>query len=551
MSTPPELALFIGRFHPLVVHLPIALLLLLALLEALARFPRLKHARDASGVVLTLAVPGAILAAGCGWLLSLGGGYQAQLLQWHKWTGFVTAGLCVVAALLYRLDLTKPYRWVLYFGCAVLLVASHFGGSLTHGSDYLVRYAPPPVRKWFAPATAANASAPVKGPGDATVFGAVVQPIFQQNCVSCHGPEKSKGGLRLDSLQAALKGGENGPAIVPSKPAEGLLLQRVRLPLAHEDHMPPEGKPQPSVADISLLEWWIQNGAPADKKVADLRTTPLIARILQERLGMPAPGPKTVPPKPIDQVLPVASQLADELKIFVGPIAAGEPWLQCNASLAGTNFGDADLARLSPIASNLRWLDLGSTAVGDSGLKVVESMPSLAKLHLERTQVTDAGLELLAGLSQLEYLNLHHTKVTDAGLEQLKSLKNLKQLYLWETQVTPEAAKGFAATRTDEQQIQKWRDDIEQLNARIRLAHFQLEIGAVTGAAGTTNQSPINSECPVSGKPVDRAKTFLQDGQLIAFCCDDCKAKYQKDPKTYVAKLPPLMPKDAKTEAAK
>ena len=63
-----------------------------------------------------------------------------------------------------------------------------------------------------------------------------------------------------------------------------------------------------------------------------------------------------------------------DLGIVVSAISGTEPWLQCNASLAGTNFGDDQLQQLGSLGPNLRWLDLGGTRVSDAGLAVLEAM---------------------------------------------------------------------------------------------------------------------------------------------------------------------------------
>ena len=97
MSTASELGLFFGRLHPLLVHLPIGLIVLLTFLELLTRFPRFKQATANVGVILTLTVPAAAFSVLCGWLLSGGEGYQERLLQWHKWTGVGTACVCALA----------------------------------------------------------------------------------------------------------------------------------------------------------------------------------------------------------------------------------------------------------------------------------------------------------------------------------------------------------------------------------------------------------------------------------------------------------------------
>ncbi len=556
MNNPSDLVLFFGRLHPLLVHLPIGLIVLLAFLEFLARSRRFSNANANAGLVLAITVPAAWCTVLLGLLLSWSGGYDAQLLKWHKWTSIGTAASCAIAGLLYSLDLKKPYRWFLFSTCVVLVVSSHFGGSLTHGSDYLVHYAPPPLRALL---TRSPKNTPVEDKpanlADKPAFAALVQPIFQKDCVSCHGPEKTKGGLRLDSFENLSKGGKTGPAIVAGKSGQSDLLRRVRLPATDEDHMPPEGKPQLTSDEIALLQWWVDTGASADKKVAELKPSPIVERMLAARSSAANSAVKTTPPKALEEVLPVSTKLAEDLGIAITALSPKEPWLQCNASVAGTNFANAQLAQLGPLAANLRWLDLGGTGITDAGLAPVASMANLTKLHLERTAVTDAGLAALAGkLPNLEYLNVYNTAVTDSGLESLQRFPQLKRLYLWQTKVTPAKAKEFAEARLDQVQLQRWQEEIDQLKAKIQDAHILVDTGiALTTpvVSSTTNMVAINTMCPVSGKPVDAQKTVLHDGKLVAFCCDDCRAKFQQDPKPFLAKLDLAQVKQAKADAGK
>jgi uncharacterized membrane protein len=490
VNAPPDFFLFFGRLHPVLVHLPIGLVVLLAALELLARFRRFRTANANVGFILLLAVPLALFTALCGWLLSLAGGYDARLLHWHQWTGLGTAAACLLVALLYRLDLKRPYRWTLFSTTIALAVASHLGGSLTHGSDYLVRYAPSRLRSLAGSTVVSQPAQPQpKDYADLPVFGAVIQPLLQKNCVACHGPDKAKGGLRLDSFQALLQGGKSGPVLVPGKAAESPLFTRLNLPPEEDDHMPPDGKPQPSADDIALVQWWLDAGAPPDKRVRDLKPSASLTHILATRFNAAAPtqlaSAPAAAPKPLDQVLPLATHTAKELGVAVSALSTNAPWLQCNASLAGTNFGDADLAKLAPLGSNLRWLDLAGTAVTDAGLCHLASFPNLVRLHLERTAVTDSALSNVATLANLEYLNLYATAVTDAGLEHLQKLPNLKHLYLWQTKVTPAAAKAFAEARVDQAQLQQWQQEIEQLQAKIRDQQFTLDLGEAPSA--TTN----------------------------------------------------------------
>jgi uncharacterized membrane protein len=535
---------FFGHLHPSLVHLPIGLIVVLAVLEWLARYPRFRNANASARIILAQAAPLALFTALCGWLLSLGGSYGERLLQWHKWTGIGTAAACVLAGLLYGLVLKRLYRFCLCGTIVVLILASHFGGSLTHGSDYLVRYAPRPLRALFGNTQAAK----VKDIAGMNAFADIVQPLLKQDCVSCHGPGKSESQLRLDSLAGLLKGGKSGPVVVAGKSVESALVKRLRLPLHEKEHMPPEGKSQPDPDQITLLQWWIDAGAPADKKIAQLRPPARILRTLQARYGSAETLAKSVPPRPLKEIQPLLTRLTDELNIPIATLGPNESWLQCNASIAGTNFGDAELVKLAPVAANLRWLDLAGTKISDAGLAQLAAMPNLARLHLERTAITDAGLARLAALPQLEYLNLHGTQITDSGLTQLQSLPKLKQLYLWQTKVTPAAAKAFAESLTDTDQEQRWQEEIEQLKAKIKSERLLVDTGTPVTAPPATNGAPINAQCPVSDKPVDVTKTTVHEGKLVAFCCDECKAKFQKDPKPLLAKLGLTSVTETKTE---
>ncbi len=544
-NTPFDLAAFLGRFHPLLVHLPIGFFLLLAALEALALLrPRIQNLSAATPVVAWLAAPVAAVSALCGWLLSHSGDYDADLLAWHKWTGLTVAAASLLVCLARWRGWTKSYRVLLFGTVPVLMLAGHLGGSLTHGRDYLARYAPVPLRRLLG-GTAPSPRAPAGDPASQPLFAVGVQPIFQEHCLTCHNAEKAKGKLRLDTAENVRKGGEDGAVIEPGQAAASPMMKRLRLPLADEDHMPPQGKPQPSPDDIALLEWWINAGASPDKKASELNPPENIQRILQKRIGVagqatpetkPAAAPPP-PPKPLGEVLPVAQELSESLGLSITALSPAEPWLQCNASLAATNFGDAELARLSPLKNNLVWLDLAGTRVTDAGLASVAGMPYLKRLHLERTAVSDAALACLSGLRQLEYLNLYGTSVTDAGLEQLKPLGKLRQLYLWRTKVTPAGAKAFGEAVVDHDQLQRWQEEIAALQARIRSEQRTIELGIAVAATNAPGSKPTNSKCPVTGKDVDSSKTSTYEGKIVAFCCDNCRAAFDKDPKPYLAKL--------------
>ena len=91
-------------------------------------------------------------------------------------------------------------------------------------------------------------------------FTAHVKPVLEERCIGCHGPEKQKAHLRLDSRAAVLAGGEGGAAAVPGKPEESLLVKAIGY--KDEDlQMPPKGKRLPD-DQIATLTEWIKRGMP-------------------------------------------------------------------------------------------------------------------------------------------------------------------------------------------------------------------------------------------------------------------------------------------------
>ncbi len=88
-----------------------------------------------------------------------------------------------------------------------------------------------------------------------------IKPIFEKSCFKCHGAEKQKGKLRLDSLDATLKGGENGPNVKAGDSKNSTLVHSIAR-LVEDEGMPPEGKGDPYTKEqVGLVRAWIDQGA--------------------------------------------------------------------------------------------------------------------------------------------------------------------------------------------------------------------------------------------------------------------------------------------------
>ena len=427
---------FLGRLHILVLHLPIGFLILAFLMELATRrsAPAL---RPAVGFSLFWGMVSAVAAAAFGYLLSLDGGYDEELLSWHKWLGFATAGLSVALYFFHKKNAASPLSLPFFIATVLALAATgHFGGSLTHGSGFL----------FSDEKSGATAAAPIANLDSALVFEQVVLPVLKTKCGNCHNPAKRKGGLVVLTKEDLLKGGKNGPAVVPGKPDSSLLLKAIHLPLEEKKHMPPKGKPQLSGTEKQLLDWWLQAGAPFDKTVAAAAMPAALRSALQA--ATVAAAPSLLDGLKLDPVSEGKLKSLRNEGIQVFPMAAGSPFLQ--ALFPGKkDLTAGQLNKLKPIANNIVQLNLASSNVDDAMLAIVKEMPHLNRLHLEQTGITDKGIASLAGLQYLEYLNLYQTKVTDAGLARLQSLPKLRSLYLWQTGVTTDGVAKFASQKPD------------------------------------------------------------------------------------------------------
>ena len=98
---------------------------------------------------------------------------------------------------------------------------------------------------------------PFRAAADDEFFERSVRPVLAAHCISCHGARQQKGGLRLDSRAALLRGGERGAAVRPGQPEESLLVQAVTH--RGELQMPPDGPLPPNV--VAALQRWIKEGA--------------------------------------------------------------------------------------------------------------------------------------------------------------------------------------------------------------------------------------------------------------------------------------------------
>ena len=422
---------FIGRFHPVLVHLPIGVLLLGCFFQLLTISKRFTVLRPTLPLIYLLGGLAAVFSSITGYLLSQSGDYDGGLVDLHQWLGISVAVISMAVYLMCRKQVKEI--WLDFTAVLLIILVSltgHYGGSLTHGSDYL-------TAALTAGENGKTAVPEIQNVQQALAYTHMIQPLLKNRCYSCHGADKQKGKLRLDAREWILKGGEEGQAIVPGSAEESELMRRLLLPVSNEDHMPPREKPQLTAEEIELLSWWIREGADFTKKVADLRQSEKIKPVLLSFQSGTVETSKGLDDIPAEEVAKAdVSQIAKlkQAGVVLIPVTAGSNYL--SASFVTAKASPEVLKLLTGIKKQLVWLNMANTQLDDKGLKILEDFSTLVRINLSNTAVTDQSMQFLKNLEHLQHVNLVGTKVSAAGVGQLKSLRELKNLYLYRSLVT-------------------------------------------------------------------------------------------------------------------
>lgn len=265
---------FLGRLHPLIVHFPLGLILF----AAFAELTTINHfngvLRPGIGLLIKAGVVTSGMAVAFGLLLAQDGDYGDELVTLHQWTGIAAFAMGIITWLAHRhasahteIKKIRIYRIVILTNAVLIGIAGHYGASLTHGKDYLSATLPWNEKADKSPLDLASLTNLLSSNTDTLTtqqeaeLNIQVRAILAHNCYQCHGEEKVKGDLRLDSKDLLFKGGENGAVVIPGDAKKSELYRRITLPSDHEDAMPSKGK-KLSEKEIATIALWINKGAP-------------------------------------------------------------------------------------------------------------------------------------------------------------------------------------------------------------------------------------------------------------------------------------------------
>ncbi|MFN7120362.1 MAG: c-type cytochrome domain-containing protein [Saprospiraceae bacterium] len=313
---------------------------------------------------------------------------------------------------------------ILLVNVGLLILAGHLGASITHGEDYILQ----PLRK----------EKPLALQENVPVFVAAIQPILEKKCYNCHNESKAKGELIMTSLETLLKGGKNGALWQANDVENSLLLQRVKLPLEHEEHMPPKEKPQLTASEIHLLQTWIQAGANVKQTLADIKPGDSLFILVNNLLQNQADNNKTANYYDFPAASDKKIKALNHPFRAVYPIALGSPALHAEIFVRQA-YKPEFLQELSAVQEQLVSLNLTNMPIKDEDLKTIAKFKNLEKLILNGTDITGKYLADLIKLKKLESLSLSKTAINENYIQQVKEFPALKKVYIWNTGISQEA----------------------------------------------------------------------------------------------------------------
>ena len=436
--------LLVGRFHPLVLHFPIVLIILALILELLRRFNMLKKADVVITIILVAAAITSIIAITSGYLLYASGDYSGRLPEQHFWIGVITgASILLTTAFffLYRSFSTfySFYLVGLFISNVAVAYASHLGGSLTHGEDYLTEYLPLIGGR--------NGIDRIKPESEMKVYEDMLVPVFEAKCMSCHNHNRAKGEFSMVSFEDFIKGGESGNAgVIPGNADSSEVYRRLLLPEEDDDRMPPKGKTPLTNAEMQLLKFWISSGAHKEVLVRDIRKDSNVNIVVKTIL------PELKRYRVKQQIARLKNlrlkrdldTLSRQLNIIIKPDSTEEENLYTVAmKFPPAPFTNQQFRELAPYANVFSKLSLVSSGIEDDGLYYIGQMSNVKSLYLQKTKLNGTGLVHLRNLDKLEVLNLSFTKIDDKAALELLNIPNLREVYLFQTNTSKEVIKAL------------------------------------------------------------------------------------------------------------
>jgi uncharacterized membrane protein len=415
----------LGRMHPLVLHFPIAFIVLLVILNVFKRQIDAVSFEKINRFLVLITSFTTVLATIMGLFLSMEGN-SSDLMVLHKWIGVAIS--FIMYSLAFTFENKKVFNTLLYTGFFSVFFAGHYGAGLTHGTNFITE----PLIK--TKVVVVNENTPI--------FQGFVQPILDAKCVSCHNPEKQKGDLDVSSFEKIKLGGKEGAFWVAGNPEESALLKRVHLPKADKKHMPPDGKVQLTNEEIKLLEAWIKQGANETLTLAELPKQDDLAVLVSNELLVKNTKKK--------EAYDFDFAKEKDLKSLESPFRAVVQKSPTSPAIDVVIIGRQTykpelLTELAVIKNQIVSLNLSFLPIDKSAVTFISSLTNLEELLLNFTDLKTDDLQDLKACSKLKTLALSGTKVDNNLGNLLKEMPKIRKVFLWNTPISDDDMKSLKA----------------------------------------------------------------------------------------------------------
>lgn len=404
-----DVLLWFGKLHPLVLHFPIVLGIAIVIYFIFFQHKGLEENTE-KFILVGNAVMASMVAL-LGLFLSKQDAYDNDTLNLHKWGGLSIA--LISWLLIYLKNIAANFKKIIALTyLLVLLFFTHQGALLTHGENAL-----------SIPTQAVAVEEVKTVDSSLTVYEKAIAPILAQKCVSCHGPDKVKGNLQLQSPELIVKGGKDGNILNSIQNEEALLLQRIHLPNADEKHMPPADKLQLTLEELTLVTKWVKAGGNFTKKISELAKTDSLA-ILAMAYKAPAKGSGD------------KKNTAPDLKEFnsnyltVNYLFSGSEDIEVNF-FQGSFYKIEQLKNLEKIKDKIVSLNMQGMPITKEDLAIIVQFTRLKKLNLNYTNLKMGDLEVVKRISSLTNLSICGIELNQNSLKTLLNKAPFTEVHIW------------------------------------------------------------------------------------------------------------------------
>ena len=411
-----EIVKYLGNFHPVVLHLPIGAFLFTLLLFAYQKFTKIKLTIPIR-LGLIFSFISAIVSSILGFILQFYGEYDNSLVNFHMWLAVITTLLIGLIYFLHKKNEDNKYIAHSFVSAVIFMtVTGHYGGSITHGKDYLKL---PEI----------NQTVRFVSYDSIHVYNDVVSSIIDSKCVKCHNMSKSKGGLMLTSEREMNKGGENGKIFLANNSSDSKLYTYLNLPLKDKMHMPPDGNSQLTENEKNIIKMWIDTGAQFDgfTNIVDDDYSNEILNYLPPLVASVDPPSKNSLIKLIENNFRI-ERISVESNFI-------------DLKYDGTSFGSKQFNLLLKVSENIQRLDLSNIDFSMINSTKLKKLKNLKYLNLTNTNFNSGDLYNIPEAVQI--LILSKNNIESDNLLEISSRPQLKKVFAYDTVSDDELKKSL------------------------------------------------------------------------------------------------------------